>query len=203
MKINLSEGEGREKLIELIRKEEHGISITEISEKLELERHTLAKYLDVLYSNGVVEFKQMGMSRLWYATKSPIMKLVNGDDELSRCFRSVLNSFDEGIAIVSPDMRVIWSNDAMKRFSDKSTIIGTECFKAYRQNNKLCNECPATHTLRSGEKHSNIQITIDENGNRDVFELVTTSIKDYNGNIIGFMEKIRKLNENPEVENAN
>ena len=50
----------------------HGASSTEISRELGNDRHTLAKYLNVLGAEGKIAFKRAGMGKIWFTQKSPL-----------------------------------------------------------------------------------------------------------------------------------
>ena len=54
------------KIIDFIRKSPIGVTSTEIASYLDVNRITLAKYLDVIRERTLIDFKRLGMAKLWY-----------------------------------------------------------------------------------------------------------------------------------------
>ena len=54
------------KIIDFIRKSPIGVTSTEIAGYLDINRITLAKYLDVIRERMLIDFKRLGMAKLWY-----------------------------------------------------------------------------------------------------------------------------------------
>src|SRR3989344_1767901 len=54
------------KIIDFVRKSPIGVTSTEIAGYLDINRITLAKYLDVIREKTLIDFKKLGMAKLWY-----------------------------------------------------------------------------------------------------------------------------------------
>lgn len=143
----------------------------EVCSFLALERHTVAKYLDVLRSQGLINFKQAGMSKLWFATKHPFIEVLKNED-ISDGIKSIADSVGR-VAIVNKDYKVEWSNSGIKE---------AQCFEALAHSKERCQNCPASRTFKTGKVHeANIGETL----------VITRPLKDNKGNVVGIVE-IRK-----------
>ena len=54
------------KIINFIKKSPLGVSSSEIAKYLDINRMTLAKYLEIIKARALIDFKQLGMTKLWY-----------------------------------------------------------------------------------------------------------------------------------------
>lgn len=158
-----------EKIIKLLSQNEHGTTIKEISSKLNIERHTLAKYLESLKSKGLISCKEAGRTQLWSLTKSPILGLLKENHTLSSNLKEFMKGLGEEITVLDKDHFVLWSTNKQ---------VGKKC------NVKQCKTCPGTKTLQTGKLNS---IT------RGDFKIQTSPIKDISGKTIAFMEIKNKI----------
>ncbi|SHJ31245.1 ABC transporter substrate binding protein [Malonomonas rubra DSM 5091] len=101
--------------------------------------------------------------------------------QLSQQFQIILNGIPDNLTLISPDMKVIWSNKGGGDYINRQ--IGTEegeyCCKLLYNNSALCENCPAIDTLASGE---NAEATITSPDGQ-VLEAKAFPIKDENGNV--------------------
>src|SRR3989338_1843528 len=54
------------KIVSFIKKSPLGVTSSEIAKYLDVNRMTLAKYLEVIKARALIDFKQLGMAKLWY-----------------------------------------------------------------------------------------------------------------------------------------
>ena len=54
------------KIIEFVKKSPIGVTSSEIANYLNVNRITLSKYLSVIKERALIDFKQLGMAKLWY-----------------------------------------------------------------------------------------------------------------------------------------
>jgi len=73
--------------------------------------------------------------------------------QLSQQFQIILNGIPDNLTLISPDMRVIWSNKGGGEFINRQIGLepGEYCCKLLYNNSALCENCPAIDTLASGE----------------------------------------------------
>ena len=53
------------KILYFLKNEKHGASISEIARSINVSRITLSKYLETMRAQGLVNFKSIGMAKLW------------------------------------------------------------------------------------------------------------------------------------------
>lgn len=65
--------------------------------------------------------------------------------------RTILNNLTSNVVLLSPDLNVLWANEAALDESghDLGTIHGHECYKVHFENEKICDECPVKKALIS------------------------------------------------------
>ncbi|MAG47181.1 hypothetical protein CL617_01125 [archaeon] len=167
-------------IIEEIRNSEE-ISTIELASKLNIERHTLVKYLEILRSKGLIDYKEFGRTKVWFESKSPLISLFESNDEISVQVKNLIGSLDEDVNILDKNMNIIWTSNA-KNIENKT------CHKVFNNSDEICDECPALITLEDGKE--NKSSLINKNSN---FEIKTMPIKSSQGEVVGIIEKIKKL----------
>jgi predicted ArsR family transcriptional regulator len=76
--MKMNELDLQERILQCIRESELGASISEISKKLGVNRLTVSKYLEVMRAHGLVDYKEVGMAKVWFIGKgSLIADLLN------------------------------------------------------------------------------------------------------------------------------
>ncbi|MBI4159365.1 helix-turn-helix transcriptional regulator [Candidatus Woesearchaeota archaeon] len=166
------------KVLEIIRNSKEKIPTQEIAKKLNLERHTTSKYLEILQSKGLIESQIIGRTKLWHPSNSPILSIIRDGNPL----REVLNSFDDGITIMKENKEIIWANNKVEQASF--------CYENYSEEH--CKDCPAVKTFKTGKKHRTIN-TYTRDGKKVSYELITSPIKDNEQKTVAVMEISRKL----------
>ena len=61
------------RILEFIKKNENLCSGTDISKQLNINRITLAKYLSVMESEGIIDYHGIGMAKSWYLQKNNLI----------------------------------------------------------------------------------------------------------------------------------
>jgi len=84
-----------------------GLTVTEISRKMGINRNSIAKYLDVLLTSGIVEMKVVGSAKLYTISKR--MPLT-----------SIINVSSDYVLVLDDDSRVSFANENMLSFEKKT-----------------------------------------------------------------------------------
>lgn len=84
-----------------------GLTITEISRKMGTNRNSVAKYLDVLHTSGIVEVKIVGSAKLFTLSKRVPLN-------------SIINISSDYILILDEDLHITYANENLLKFEDKS-----------------------------------------------------------------------------------
>jgi PAS domain-containing protein len=90
-----------------------GLTVTEIAHHIQINRNSVAKYLDILRTSGVVEMKAVGSAKIYtLAKRIPIS--------------SILSLSSDYIFILDNDAKITYVNDNVLHFEGKTIeeIIG-------------------------------------------------------------------------------
>ncbi len=124
-------------------------------------------------------------------------------------WQSVINSFDDGLAIIDRDFRINYANAAVLRRHgwDSSNAIGHYCYGVFHGVSEPCNtsewECAARKAWETGQPAQTVHIhssgTGDEKEERYV-EVKASPLRDRKGNITEAVLVIRDVTEAKEME---
>jgi len=173
-----------EKIIALLK--ENSYSASDISRKLKKDRRTISKSLEKLDEKGLVEFRNIGMAKLWSLSESPMKNLLK-NKKIGFYIKDLLNSPIDGISIIDENRKVIWINKKLK--SKIGNLRGKFCYQILAKNDKICPNCTAFNTLKTKKSLKSKGIIVDKQGNKSNFEFITVPLKD---NKI-FIEIIRNI----------
>ncbi len=72
------------KVIDALKKNPYGMSSTQLAKALNINRMTLVKYLSIMRAKGLVEYKTIGMAKVWHtSTKYDLMSLIASEEAAS------------------------------------------------------------------------------------------------------------------------
>jgi DNA-binding transcriptional ArsR family regulator len=135
LKINIEE----KILKSLKRKKEQ--NILDLAENLAIDRHTVAKYLEVLKSKGLVKFSAKGKSKIWSLNDNELSALLGSNDFVSSQVLGILNKLDFDVSIQSKNYDIIWHNSS----SEKG-----KCYEVKKGKKVPCKNCPSDKVFQSG-----------------------------------------------------
>jgi len=113
--------------------------------------------------------------------------------------KTILNSLPLGVAIISPDLRVISVNDQLKAwYPDVAFEDNPHCYKAFRHSNgnSPCDGCPVRKTLADGKSHEKLV------KRRDVdlcYQRLRTAPLIVNGKLANVVEIIEDVTEQQQL----
>lgn len=104
------------------------------------------------------DFKGIGYSKIGYfkEVQGKIKELEKLNLELARRhnrLEAIFNSMSDGLIILDRDSIILFANEVMKTMFPQTSLIGNKCYKALYRKEKRCYDCPALHSLESGENH--------------------------------------------------
>jgi len=115
-----------DKIDNILEKNPEGLSVTEISKKLGLNRNSTARYLDTLYHQGTIKERKIGPAKLYIKSSNlPFAIQLN-------LFMQAMDEASCGITVADArkkDMPLIYVNKAFQKmtgYSEKETI-GKNC----------------------------------------------------------------------------
>lgn len=115
-----------EKIDVILDENPSGLSVIEISEKLNLNRNSTARYLDVLHHQGVVRERKIGPAKLYMKTsKLPFSVQLD-------IFMQAMNEASCGITVgdaKKKDFPLIYANSAFQKMTGytQGEVIGRNC----------------------------------------------------------------------------
>ncbi|MDT8357652.1 MAG: PAS domain S-box protein [Methanomicrobiaceae archaeon] len=164
----------------LLKSHPHGMSITDISRSLKINRNSVAKYLDVLLISGQVEMKKVCTAKLYFATKrTPISGMLRFSSDL--------------ICIIDEELQIADINEKFLEFE------GYEYEEVLHHslddlNFSLINGTPVFQILKN-EAHLNevsLEIMMERDGQELAFKvkMVPTVLEDGSTGTTAFFENI-------------
>ncbi|MDD5656439.1 MAG: ATP-binding protein, partial [Elusimicrobia bacterium] len=102
-----------------------------------------------------------------------------------------------GLALVSPDYRVLWGNEVMRKlFGD---IVGRRCHE--RHDGKEGADCPAAAVFATGvERDERERMSLSPEGKPVWTQVISSPLRDADGNIIAVLEAVVPVTERKQLE---
>jgi len=77
-----------EKIITLLKQNPHGMTTSDIARALGMNRITVAKYLEVLKAEGIVDYKQIGKMKVWFLNEDfAILEILKSGKDYIKMLR--------------------------------------------------------------------------------------------------------------------
>jgi PAS domain S-box-containing protein len=119
-------------------------------------------------------------------------------------FRSVVDNVAIGISLISPDMEIVALNRQMREwFPEIEVEKKPVCYMAFNNppRKDICSYCVTCETLIDGKVHETITETpIDDKIVN--FRVVSSPIRDINGNVIAAIEMVEDITERKNMEDS-
>ncbi len=117
---------------------------------------------------------------------------------VDRQFKNLLDAFPDRIALISPDLRVIWVNDYSLKYLNKQIedVIGKFCYELWHGRTEPCQKCAVRETFKT-LKSSTINITTPD---KRLWEVRTFPIKNEKNELISVVSISRDITEHKKLE---
>jgi len=96
-----------------------------------------------------------------------VMEMANDITDrvnIEREYRLLFDNVPCYISVIDKDFKVVDSNDLFKQtFSRKGTQY---CYQMYKEREKVCTQCPAVKSFKTGERNTSIQVGVDKSGKK-------------------------------------
>jgi DNA-binding transcriptional regulator GbsR (MarR family) len=93
---------------DILRENPRGMTITEISEEINVNRNSVAKYLEVLSTSGHVEKKSIGVAKVYFlSNRVPISAMMNFSSDhvfVLNAGRKIMQANDNLVGLLGSDM---------------------------------------------------------------------------------------------------
>ncbi|MFZ5501208.1 MAG: PAS domain-containing protein, partial [Candidatus Micrarchaeota archaeon] len=115
-------------------------------------------------------------------------------------FQGILNAIPDVISLISPDLKIVWSNEATvvaTQTRSAADLIGKYCYAIRHASSEPCDNCPVLRCFRSGKVETDESVA-----NGWIWELRAVPIFDDHGGLVGAIELARNITERKQMEEA-
>ncbi|MFZ5453126.1 MAG: PAS domain S-box protein [Thermodesulfobacteriota bacterium] len=115
-------------------------------------------------------------------------------------FQGILNTIPDILCLVSPDLRIVWGNDATVLAlpdAQPSDVIGKHCYPLRHERSEPCENCPVLRCFQSGKIETEEVVSFGE-----PWELRAVPLYDDQGELRGAIELARNITERKRAEEA-
>ena len=112
--------------------------------------------------------------------------------------QAVLGAMDYGLSVQDPDFTVIYQNDYS--INIVGNHIGEKCYRAFENNDTVCDGCPVELAFKDGQSHTSIRKIVLPSGEVVFFENTANPIRDASGKIVSCLETARDINDRKQIE---
>jgi PAS domain S-box-containing protein len=122
--------------------------------------------------------------------------------ESERRYRSVIDNIGIGVAIISPDMKILTLNNQMKKwFPSIDASKQPTCFKVFNNppRGNVCSYCPTCKTLKDGSVHESTTYTPSGNEIRNYW-IISSPLRDKDGKTVAAIEMVEDVTERKQME---
>jgi PAS domain S-box-containing protein len=173
------------------------------------EKRYIRKNGDIVWVNGTV-------SPLWDHDKQPSYHITVVQDITQRKrieeklkdatleaqseknkSEAIISALGDGLIIQDKDYKILYQNKI------QTDIVGEHdgelCYKVYEGRNTICEDCPVERTFRDGKIHRT-ERAVQIGSGISYFELISSPLRDPEGNIIAGVKIIRDMTEQRQAE---
>ena len=161
-------------------KQNKKLNILSISSHLKLDRHTTAKYLEILKTKKLVEYETKGKSKIWKLTKNPIQEELGVNNYISSQVLNALSKLDMDISIQSKNYDIIWYNSKENK---------GKCYELKKGKKEPCKNCPSEKVFKTGKTQTKQIKNKDEKT-----QIISEPILNEKGEVIAVIEIQKKVN---------
>lgn len=117
---------------------------------------------------------------------------------LSNEFQALLDAIPDILTLLSPELKVIWSNHSYSSALGKETgyVINRYCYELWHNRTEPCDPCPVQRSFRTG----NAEIEVVPTPDGRLWDLRTFPLKDEDGIVNSVIEVGRDITEHRKLE---
>jgi transcriptional regulator with GAF, ATPase, and Fis domain len=124
-------------------------------------------------------------------------KLIQNICQEKERFELILSSINTGLALISPDMTLVWANDIIKELFPEANYDGKKCFAVAENRTTPCEGCQAVLTFKDGEIHER---EFQNKQNKRWYKVVALPVKDKGGRVIYVLEASSDIDDRIKLE---
>lgn len=143
--------------------------------------------------------------------KTEELERTNRDIKGAKDFlETVMDSIEDEIIIINREMKVVRANKAaIKTYSNRylplkgeglkvfEDIIDKQCYSIFHKTEDSCDidDCPARIVFQTGKTYKTVHCHVDDQGNKNYYEIIASPLFDDDGNAIYMIEVLRDITE--------
>ena len=109
----------------------------------------------------------------------------------------IISALNTGLALINPDMTLVWTNDIIKKLFPDTEIPGKTCFAAVENRTTPCEGCQAVLAFKDGQIHER---EFQNKQNKRWYKVVSLPVKDQEGRVIHVLEASSDITDRKQVE---
>ncbi|UCG91202.1 MAG: response regulator [candidate division WOR-3 bacterium] len=180
--------------------EDEILDLNEASKILDVGKQTLRK----LAKKGELPATRIGQK--WYFIRNQLLEWlrVTAAGNQKNYGTLILETMDEGVAVVDKRLKIISCNSAYLQALDvpRDKIIGEYCYRVSHRSMVPCDEstCPVRQAFKTRRPVKFMHVNYDSDGREHYCDVIALPIKDKQGNVFQVLEVIR---DSTEIYNLN
>ena len=120
-------------------------------------------------------------------------KLEKRLHEHEKFLRTVIDTIQDEISVLTPDLDIIQTNKAVRDKYPEIALVGKKCYEVHFNSKKRCKKCPAVIALKSGQLEKGEFALTKRDGTDAVVEHFAFPMKDDEGKTIAIVEYVRDI----------
>ena len=127
-------------------------------------------------------------------------QLENKVSEQERFLHTILDTIQDYISVVTPDLKIIKVNKALQTLFPNQEIIGEKCYEVYHNRKKRCKECAVKKSIKAKKLVKSETKYIDTDNKTVMIEHFAFPMLDADGNVIAVVEYVRNITKRKNAE---
>ncbi len=120
-----------------------------------------------------------------------------------RFLASVLDAIQDGICVLTPDLKIVRTNKAMQIwYAEHVPMEGKSCIEVFHTDHQSCTECPVLLSIKNRQLEMKEISLVQGGGDAGVFEVYAFPMLDDHGMVTGIVQYIRNITERKRSEQA-
>lgn len=109
----------------------------------------------------------------------------------------IISALNTGLALINPDMTLVWANDIIRKLFPDANLYGQKCFSVAESRTTPCEGCQAVLTFKDGEIHER---EFQNKQNKRWYKVVALPVKDKGGRVIYVLEASSDIDDRKKAE---
>jgi len=109
----------------------------------------------------------------------------------------IISALNTGLALIDPDMTLVWANDIIKKWFPDSNLHGKKCYSVAENRTTPCEDCQAVIAFKDGEIHER---EFQNQEDKRWYKVIALPVKDQEGRVIYVLEASSDIDDRKKAE---